>query len=126
MARKNRKVKKQGHFGKAGVLIATNIVFAVIMAVVYVLFDTSICSLKSDLNELDRQEKRLEDQYTREHARWEEMHTPEKLNQQLARFGLDMNYHRNDQIIRIDSHGRVHAGQFAARRARTKSKIVRN
>lgn len=56
-------------------------------------------------------------------ASWDGQKTPEKLSEKLVRFGLEMRYARQDQIVRMGVGGSaVSSNQISVVRARQRSR----
>lgn len=116
---KNKRVKNQALFQ------SNNWVGYAFVIIVVILFGgISVWSLQAKCDKIRAKiahaEKRLAQQdseYEREATRLEEMVTPEKLAEKLIRFGLEMNYARADQVVRMTAHGHPAPGQISVARA---------
>ena len=60
----------------------------------------------------------------REAARWDELKVTERLTEKLNRFGLEMRYPRQDQIVRMTADGRPAVGQISVARAQARAKAA--
>lgn len=110
--KRNRKVRKDANMACSmsfGMLIVS--IFVGVM--VFWSQDSRVTSISQANGEAERKLKSLKAQLTRETARWEEMKTPEKLENQLVRLGLNMRYAAEPQVVRMDSHGRPAPGQLS-------------
>lgn len=101
-----------------------------VMVIVNLLASSSGNRMVGSIREKERELARLEDERTRESARWEEMKTPEKLEIALVRNGLSMRSPRPDQVIRMRADGRPYPGQLsvnvAAKRRSAASPVAMN
>lgn len=112
--RKNRKVSKRMSVVAQNTAYASAVLMAAFVVVIVNLLASSSCSqLMKSIGEKERTLSRLEDERSRESARWEEMKTPERLEQALMRHGLSMKPPKPDQIIRMDREGRLIPNQFS-------------
>lgn len=72
-----------------------------VMVIVNMLASSSCSQLMKSIGEKERILSRLEDERTRESARWEEMKTPQNLETALSRHGLAMRYPKPSQTVRL-------------------------
>ena len=117
--RKNRKIPKRMS------VVATNtmrfgaiIVFFFVMVILNLLSSSSCTQLLKTKGELEREIAKLDDARMRESTRWEEMKTPEKVEEALIRHGLAMKPPRPDQTVRLMADGRPRSGQLSIAKAR--------
>jgi hypothetical protein len=120
--RKNRKIPKKMsvvasntmHFG------AIIIIFSV-MVILNLLASSSCSQLMKTIGEKERELVKLEDAKMRESTRWEEMKTPERIEDALRAHGLSMDAPRACQVVRMRSDGTPMPGQLSVLRLRQRS-----
>ncbi len=122
--RRNRKVKKNAVLKSGTMGIASLIVSALIMAMIYYVLDSRCTLIARDIGKVERRFAQLEAECVREAARWDELKTPARLTEKLSRFGLEMRYPRQDQIVRMTADGRPAAGQISVARAQARAKAA--
>lgn len=122
--RRNRKVKKNAVLKSGTMGIASLIVSALIMAMIYYVLDSRCTLIARDIGKVERRFAQLESECVREAARWDELKTPARLTEKLSRFGLEMRYPRQDQIVRMTADGRPAAGQISVARAQARAKAA--
>ena len=117
--RKNRKIPKKMS------VVATNtmrfgaiIVFFVVMVILNLLSSSSCTQLLKVKGELEREIVKLDDARMRESTRWEQMKTPERVEEALLRHGLAMKLPRADQTVRLSPNGQPLAGQLSVSKAK--------
>ena len=117
--RKNRKIPKKMS------VVATNtmrfgaiIVFLFVMVILNFLASSSCTQLMKIKGAKERELVRLDEARMRESTRWEEMTTPEKVQDALRRHGLAMTLPRPDQSIRMRANGTPYPGQPSLARAK--------
>ncbi len=116
--RRNRKVSTRiSVMAQNTAHAAVILVMTFIMAIVNLLAKSSCSQLLKSIGEKERLLSRLEDERSRESARWEEMKTPEKLEQALARHGLAMRYAKPGQVVRMKADGQPQPGQISVAKA---------
>lgn len=120
MRRKNRKVTNYSRFATRSMGLAALLVSAFIMLMIYWSLDSRCTTIAQEIGKCEKKFQLLDQESVREMARWNELTPPEKLEEKLVRFGLEMNYARADQWIRMNADGRPQPGQIAVARARTK------
>lgn len=120
--RRNKKIKKNSVLTSGTVGVASLIVSALIMAMIYYVLDSRCDLINNDIGKAERRLKALESECVREAARWDEMKIPERLNEKLTRFGLEMRYPRQDQIVQMNADGRAIEG-LAVKRRQQRNKI---
>ena len=119
---RNKKIKKNSVLTTGTVGVASLIVSALIMRMYFNVL-VSRCGLSNnDIGKAERRLKALESECVREAARWDEMRTRERLNAKLTRFGLEMRYPRQDQIVQMNADGRAIEG-LAVKRRQQRNKI---
>lgn len=99
--------------------VVTLILTVLVMLMVYWALDQDCATAFRAIANADRELKSLEDEYGRESANWAKMTTPERLNERLVRFGIEMRMQGQDQIVRMDGRGRPLPG-LAVTRARNR------
>ena len=72
-----------------------------VMVIVNMLASSSCSPLMKSIGEKERILARLEDERSRESARWEELKTPQNLEVALNRHGLAMRYPKASQTVRL-------------------------
>ena len=117
--RRNRKIPKKMS------VVATNtmrfgaiIVFFVVMVILNLLSSSSCTQLLKVKGELEREIVKLDDARMRESTRWEQMKTPERVEEALLKHGLAMKLPRADQTVRLRPDGRPLAGQLSVSKAK--------
>ena len=117
--RKNRKIPKKMS------VVATNtmrfgaiIVFFVVMVILNLLSSSSCTQLLKVKGELEREIVKLDDARMRESTRWEQMKTPERVEEALLKHGLAMKLPRADQTVRLRPNGQPLAGQLSVSKAK--------
>ena len=117
--RKNRKIPKKMsvvasntmHFG------AIIVIFSV-MVILNLLASSSCSQLMKTIGEKERELVKLEDAKMRESTHWEEMKTPERVEEALRAHGLMMDMPRPYQVVRMRSDGTPFPGQLSVARSR--------
>ena len=122
---KNRRIPKR----RSVVMTNTMRVGAVlgmlfVMSIINLLASSSCQQLLKAIGEDERELARLEDARQREASRWEEMKTPEKIEQALLRHGLSMRAARADQEVHMKSNGEPYPGQISVAKARPRQMNV--
>lgn len=120
--RRNKRIKKHSRFATSSMGVASLIVSGFIMLMIFFGMNSRCSSITRDIGKKERELQRLEAELTREKTRWDEMKVPERLNMALARFGLEMNPPREDQLVRMNATGTPAPGQLALRRLNGTSK----
>ncbi len=122
--RRNRKVKKNAALKSGTMGIASLIVSALIMTMIYYVLDSRCTLIARDIGKVERRFTQLEAECVREAARWDELKVTERLTEKLNRFGLEMRYPRQDQIVRMTADGRPAVGQISVARAQARAKAA--
>ena len=99
------------------------IVFFGIMAVLNVMSSTRCTQLMKEKGEMERELARLEDAYMRESTRWEEMTTPDKVEDVLALRGIPMRPPRPEQNVMMMSDGRPRPGQLVFAKMKSREQV---
>lgn len=115
--RRNRRTTKHTIFKSGSWGFITLVLSAFVMAMVYWQVDSQCSTISREIGEAEKRLKKLESDYVREAARWDEQKIPDRLSEKLLRFGLEMKYARQDQIVRMNADGRPMPG-LAVTRAR--------
>jgi cell division protein FtsL len=92
------------------------IVIVVSVAIGYWFMDSKSKQLNQEIRKYELKYTQLENARAREALRWDEKKTPEKLGEALLRNGLDMDYPKAAQVVRLDSRGRLIPGQVSLAR----------
>ena len=124
--RKNRRMPKR-HSVMVGrtVQIAAVMIMLFAMVILNRLASSSCTQLTKTIREKERTLAKLEDERTRESARWDEMQTPEKLEAALLRHGLAMRYAKTElQVVRMGRDGTPVPGQLSVAKAAQRNKSV--
>lgn len=116
--KRNRKMKKHSAFTASTMGIGVLLLTSFIMAMAYCSLDSRCTSISREIGKAEKRLEALEAECVQEMAHWDAMKTPEKLSEKLLRFGLEMKYARQDQIVRMNADGRPAAGQISVTRAR--------
>lgn len=117
--RKNRKVsKKMSVIAKNTMRFGAVIVFFFVMVILNLLSSSSCNMLLKEKGEKERELAKLEESFTQEETRWEEMKAPEKIEAALLKHGLSMKTPRHDQFVRMHVDGTPYPNQLSLRRAR--------
>lgn len=115
---------KMSVVAKSSMQLAAVLMLAFLVAILNILGSVNCSQLMKSVGEKKNLLSRLEDEYSRESARWEEMKTPEKLEVALRRHGLSMKYAKPSQIVRMKSDGRVVPGQISVAKAAQRNKAA--
>ena len=94
------------------------ILTACAMALVYGVLGMRCTSISQELQEAEKTYRQLVKEGERVAARWNELMAVDRLKENLARNGLEMDMPRADQIVRMNAAGRPLPGQIAVVRAR--------
>ena len=117
--KRNRKVNKRM---SANTAIATHdgavIAFLFAMVILNLLATTSCQQLQKSIGEGERELARLEDARNREAMRWEQMKTPEKIEESLLHHGLAMKPPKAIQNVHMNANGTLYVGQCSVSNAR--------
>lgn len=119
---RNRKVKKNSVLTSGTFGVASLIVSALIMAMIYYVLDSRCDLINSEIGKAEKRLKALDAECAREMARWDGQGITERLSEKLTRFGLEMRYPRQDQIVHMDADGRPRPG-IAVTRALARTKV---
>lgn len=130
MKRRVKRVKEVSRQTTGVVCVAALIVTALIMKMIDFSVDARCSAMAKKIGACEKQLAALNAELVRESARWDGMKTPERLAVQLRRFGLEMARPREDQLVRMDAHGRPAPGQLSlvrnARNQRKSAVVVKN
>ncbi len=122
---RNRKVsKKMSVVARRAGSVGALMVLTLAGAMMYICASSSCKELQKRIGEKEKTLERLEGERERECARWEELKTPEKLEQALARHGLAMRYAKPSQIVRLRADGRPVPGQLSVARESQRSRAA--
>ena len=117
--RRNRRVKKNSRFVTSSMGIASLIVSAFIMIMIFFAMNSRCSAITREIGQREKTLRSLESELTREKSRWDEMKVTTRLNVALARFGLEMDLPREDQFVRMGRNGQPVPGQLALARMRS-------
>jgi len=98
--------------------VVSLIVTIFVMSMVYWSVDSRCSSISREIGQAEKRLAELESEYVRVAARWDEQKIPARLSEKLTRFGLEMRYARQDQVVKMTPDGRPRPGQIAVTRAR--------
>jgi hypothetical protein len=118
MRRRNRKVNRHAHVTANTAGVVALILTACAMALVYGVLGMRCTSISQELQEAEKTYRQLVKEGERVAARWNELMAVDRLKENLARNGLEMDMPRADQIVRMNAAGRPVPGQIAVARAR--------
>lgn len=121
MRRKNKKLKKHSRFATSSMGFAALVVTGFTMLMIYRSLDSRCTAIAQEIGKVEKHYQQLDQEAVREAARWNEMTTPEKLEEKLTRFGLEMNLARADQWVHMNADGRPQPGQISVARARSRA-----
>lgn len=102
------------HFGAIIVILS-------VMVILNLLASSSCTQLMKTIGEKERELVKLEDSKMRESTRWEEMKTPERVEEALRAHGLAMATPRAYQVVRMRADGTPFPGQLSVLRSRQRS-----
>lgn len=117
--RRNKRIKKNSRFATSSMGIASLIISAFIMMMIFFAMNAKCSAITRDIGQKEKELQRLESELTREKTRWDEMKVPERLKMALTRFGLEMDMPREDQLVRMSNVGVPVPGQLALARIRS-------
>jgi len=119
--RRNKKIKKNSIFktGSVSVVIWAITAFAALM--IYWQMASTCTAISREIGELEKQHKKLEDECVREAARWSKMKTRDRLDETLSRFGIQMEYPRADQVVKMTADGRPAPKQLSVARLKARA-----
>ena len=119
--RKNKKMTKRMSVVASNTMHIGAVVLMLFAMVILNLLASSSCQQQhKEIGEKERELAKLEDSFTRESTRWEEMKTRERIDAALRSHGLKMDFAAPDQIVRVLANGKPRAGQTSVRRARAR------
>jgi len=117
--RRNRRIKHtRVTVNSMGVV--TLILVAFFSAIVYWTVDSRCKTLIREIGKSEKKLASLEADFQRETMLWEEMKTPDRLNEALVRFGIEMKTAEPDQTIHMGANGKPLPGQLSVARARNR------
>lgn len=120
--KKNRRVKKSMSMNASIVTHASVIVLVCFVMVILNLLASSSCQhLAKEIGEKEKTLAKLDDAYNREEMRWEELKTPERLDEALRNHGLAMKPPRPNQNVHMSADGQPYCGQLAVTQARRRN-----
>lgn len=121
--KQNRKVSnKMSVVARNSTAVGAIVASGLVAAILYICASSSCTQLHNRVGEKEKLLERLEAERERESARWEEMKTPERLEQALAKHGLAMRYAKPSQIVRLRADGRPVPGQLSVAREAQRSR----
>lgn len=97
--RRNRKRRVQSRIMPVPVTIG--IVALATIAAVYLIMDNKCSKYEKQIKELETANKKSDNDLIREETRFNSMKTPEKINDLLLRHGMQMDYARPEQVVRM-------------------------
>ncbi len=112
--RKNRKMPRKMSVVTESFMHVGAVLFTLfIMVIVNIVASTKCVELERDYVRKEEALKKLDDEFLRETARWEEMKTNERINAALKKHGLAMDYPTASQTIRMGRDGLPRRGQVS-------------
>ena len=123
--KRNRRIStKVSVMAQRSAYVGAVIIALFVTVVLNFLAESSCSQLRNSIGEKEFQLAKLEDECTRESARWEEMQTPERLEQALVRHNLPMRYVKASQTIRMRPDGTPYPNQMSVAKATMRSPAV--
>ena len=119
--RRNKRVKQCSQFAVRSVQVAVLILSAFTMMMAYLSKDQCCTSIQQEIKKAEDELKKLEGEYQREAARWEELRTLENIDRQLVYFGAEMQLPQPEQVVRMGDNGRPVPGQLSVLRAQARA-----
>lgn len=95
-----------------------------VMVILNLLASSSCQHLSKEIGEKEKTLAKLDDAYNREEMRWEEMKTPERLDEALRSHGLAMKPPRPHQNVHMSADGKPYYGQLSVTQARRRNAAV--
>ena len=95
-----------------------------VMVILNLLSSSSCKQLMKTKGDLERELAKLEDSRMREATRWEEMKTPDRVEEALLRHGLAMRVPRPEQNVQMKPDGTPYPGQLSVARARQRAGLA--
>ena len=117
--RRNRRIKKHSRFATSSMGIASLIISAFMMMMIFFAMNAKCSAITRDIGLKEKELQSLEAELTREKTHWDEMKVPERLKTALTRFGLEMDMPCEDQLVRMSNAGVPVPGQLAVARLRS-------
>jgi hypothetical protein len=123
--KKNRRIStKMSVMAQRSVYIGSIIISLFLMVVLNFLAKSSCSQLSNSIGLKERELAKLQDECTRESARWEQMQTPERLEKALVRHNLPMLLAKASQNIRMRPDGKPYPNQISVAKASMRSPSV--
>lgn len=124
MRRNRKRSKNMSVMATRSMHIGAVMVMFFVMVILNLLASSSCNQLMKSIGEKEKLLAKLEDDRTRESARWDAMKTSDNIDRALLKFGLSMKYAKPEQIVRMDSAGRPRPGQLSVARAKRTSSAI--
>lgn len=124
MRRNRKRSKNMSVMATRSMHIGAVMVMFFVMVILNLLASSSCNQLMKSIGEKEKLLAKLEDDRTRESARWDAMKTSDNIDRALLKFGLSMKYAKPEQIVRMDSAGRPRPGQLSVARAKRASSAI--
>jgi hypothetical protein len=118
--KRNKKVKKYTRCTMNSVNIVALIVLSFFAIMVYWSQDARCTELAQEIGKAEKEFKRLERDCQREVSSWEELKTPDNLQQAFIRHGLDMGQPNQEQVVHMGQKGLPKPGQMSVARIRAR------
>ena len=119
--KRNRRIKRQSHFALNTMHLAALVVSAFIMLMAYWWLDTRCGAIAQEIGAAEKNLARLDSELERETMNWNGMTTPERLEEALAKHGLDMHNPAPEQVIKMRQDGKVAPRQMSVVRAQRRN-----
>ena len=120
--KKNRRIKKQYNVTIAAAShLASVVVMVVVMVIINMLASSNCDQAMERIGKNNKVLAGLKNDYKRELANWEEMKTPERINQALRKHCLAMRPARPEQIVRMQANGEPNLGQYSVAQSRKRN-----
>ena len=123
--RKNRKRNKRMSVTAVRSINVAGIIFvALIMVIINVLAKSNAESIQKEIGDKQRTLARLEEERTREEARWDRMRSYKLLKSAMINHGIKMDTPKEAQIIRMGAN-RLPVNSLAVQNARKRAQVAR-
>lgn len=118
---RNRRIPKHAIVTLSTTGMAVLVVTGFFILMSYLWLETRCSTIMRDIGRAEKRLAALEAEREREQARWNEMKVPQRLEEKLIRFGLEMKYPTANQVVRMTANGRPREGQLSVARARNRA-----
>ncbi|MBR7180005.1 MAG: hypothetical protein IKD42_00085 [Kiritimatiellae bacterium] len=126
MARKNKMRSTRMSIVARRTMYGFSIIVTLCVVTIFHHLASSTCTgMMKKIGEKERLLARLEDEQTREAARWEEIKSNRSLEKALRDFGMAMHYAKPAQMVRLNADGSVRPGQISVAKMAERSSASR-